>query len=176
MGEGGYLIAFIAAQRLAELFLARRNTAHLKAAGGVEFGRAHYYLIVALHMVWLAGLWAFGRNRAVDPVFLAIFVLLQAGRIWVIGSLGRRWTTRIIVVPGQPLIACGPYRWLRHPNYLIVALEIAVVPLALGLPLFAGIFTLLNGAILWHRVHLENAALTAVAAKRPSLANETGRL
>ncbi|MEX1083456.1 MAG: isoprenylcysteine carboxylmethyltransferase family protein, partial [Xanthobacteraceae bacterium] len=143
MGEGALLIAFIAAQRIAELLLARRNTKRLLAAGGVEFGRSHYPFIVALHAAWLVGLWLLGRDRAIDPLLLAAFVLLQAGRIWVIGTLGQRWTTRIIVVPGKAPVARGPYRWLRHPNYLIVALEIAVVPLALGLPVFAAVFTLL---------------------------------
>lgn len=175
MGEGAYLIAFIAAQRLAELFLARRNTARLLAAGAIEFGRSHYYLIVALHAAWLAGLWVLGRDRPIDPLFLIAFILLQAGRGWVIASLGRRWTTRIIVMPGEHLVASGPYRWLKHPNYLIVALEIAIVPLALGLPGFAAVFTLLNAAILYYRIRVENAALASAAAKgrgRQTLANE----
>ncbi len=176
MGEGALLIAFIVAQRLAELLLARRNTARLLAAGGVEFGRSHYFLIVALHAAWLAGLWLFGRGRSVEPALLVVFILLQAGRIWVIASLGRRWTTRVIVVPGDPLVSRGPYRWLRHPNYLIVAAEIAVVPLALGLLGFAALFTLLNAAILYHRIRIENAALARAAGHRPegqTLANET---
>ncbi len=110
---------------------------------------------------------------------LAVFILLQAGRLWVIASLGRRWTTRIIVLPRAPLVASGPYRWLKHPNYLIVALEIAVVPLALGLPVFAAIFTLLNACILYLRIRTENAALAQSAEPdqaAQSLANETRRL
>jgi len=179
MGEGAFLIAFIVAQRLAELVLARRNTARLLAAGGVEFGRSHYPWMVALHAAWLAGLWLAGRDRAIDPFLLVVFILLQAGRIWVLVTLGRRWTTRIIVLPGERLVARGPYRWLRHPNYLIVALEIAVVPLALGLPGFAAGFTLLNALILYHRIRIENVALAWVASMGgpgQTLANETRRL
>jgi methyltransferase len=179
MGEGAFLLSFITAQRIAELVLARRNTARLLTAGGVEFGRSHYLLIVALHVAWLSGLWLLGRDRPVDPVLLGVFVLLQVARIWVIASLGGRWTTRIIVVPGKGLVAKGPYRWLRHPNYLIVVLEIAVVPLALGLPLFAAVFTLLNTLVLWHRIRTENAALAQAATTAPqgqTLANETRSL
>lgn len=175
MAEGAFLIAFIVAQRLAELLLARRNTVRLLAAGGVEFGRTHYPWIVALHAAWLAALWLFGSDRAINPILLVIFILLQAGRIWVIGSLGWRWTTRIIVMPDARLVASGPYRWLRHPNYLIVALEIAVVSLALGLPGVAVLFTLLNAAILYHRIRTENAALAWAAgpATAPTLAKKT---
>ncbi|HEY4297621.1 MAG TPA: isoprenylcysteine carboxylmethyltransferase family protein [Paraburkholderia sp.] len=146
-------------QRLAELALATRNTLRLRAAGGVEFGAAHYPLIVALHAFWLLGLWVAGHGREVDPIWLAVFILLQAGRVWVIASLGSHWTTRIIVIPGSTPIARGPYRFLRHPNYAIVALEIAVVPLALGLPLFALFFTFLNAALLAWRIRVEKRAL-----------------
>lgn len=159
MAEGAMLVAFVALQRLVELVLARWNTRRLLAAGGIEFGRSHYPVMVALHTAWLLGLWWFGRARSVDPALLGVFMLLQAGRIWVIASLGRRWTTRIIVLPNAPLVACGPYRWLKHPNYLIVALEIAVVPLALGMPVFAAVFTLLNAAVLYQRIRAENQAL-----------------
>jgi methyltransferase len=176
MGEGAFLIAFIVVQRLAELLLARRNTARLLIAGGIETGRSHYPWMVALHAAWLVALWLYGRDRPVDPMLLAVFVLLQAGRIWVIASLGRRWTTRVIVMPGERLVSRGPYRWLRHPNYVIVALEIAVVPLALGLPVLALIFTVLNAAVLYQRIRVENAALDwaeDARANRQTLANET---
>jgi methyltransferase len=163
MGEGAWLLGFVLAQRLAELALAQCNTLRLRAAGGVEFGSAHYPLMVALHAVWLLGLWMLGHGRPVDPYWLALFVALQAGRLWVIASLGRRWTTRVIVLPGAVPVERGPYRFLKHPNYLIVALEIAVVPLALGLPLFALVFTLANGALLFYRVRVENRALAWAA-------------
>ena len=159
MGEGAWLIAFLVVQRLAELGLAQWNTLRLRAAGGVEFGASHYPLMVALHGFWLLGLWLCGHDRSVDPIWLAVFILLQAGRIWVIASLGRRWTTRVIMVPGVPPVARGPYRWLRHPNYAVVVAEIAVVPLALGLPLFALLFSAANAALLAYRIGVENRAL-----------------
>ena len=163
MGEGAWLVAFLLAQRLAELAFAQFNTGRLRAEGAVEFGAEHYPLIVGLHASWLLGLWLLGHDRAIIPFWLAIFVLLQMGRFWVITSLGRRWTTRVIVLRGAAPIACGPYRWLRHPNYLIVALEIAVVPLTLGLPVFALVFSIANAALLLYRIRIENEALAWAA-------------
>jgi methyltransferase len=163
MGEGAWLVAFLVVQRLAELALAQRNTARLRAAGGVEFGAAHYPLLVALHSLWLFGLGMLGHDRAIDPLWLAVFILLQVGRLWVIASLASRWTTRVIVLPGVAPVARGPYRWLRHPNYVVVVLEIAVVPLTLGLPLFALVFSLANAAMLAYRIRIENQALAWAA-------------
>lgn len=179
MGEGLWLVGFVTAQRLAELVWAKRNAARLRAAGGVEFGAAHYPLMVALHAAWLLGLWLFGHARSVDPAWFAVFVLLQAGRLWVLVSLGRRWTTRVIVLPGAVPVARGPYRWFRHPNYGVVVLEIAVVPLALGLPVFAVVFSLANAALLIVRIRVENRALAwagqaileAGSSGKPTLAN-----
>jgi methyltransferase len=179
MADGALLLGFITLQRLAELLLARRNTQRLIAEGGVEFGRGHYPAMVALHAAWLAGLWWLGHARDVNPLLLGVFVLLQAARVWVIASLGYRWTTRIIVLPQAPLIVRGPYRWLRHPNYWIVALEIAVVPLALGLPAFAVAFTVLNGFMLYQRIRTEKAALAQAVGREgvvQTLANESRRL
>ncbi len=167
MGEGGWLVGFLVAQRLGELVLAQRNAHRLRAAGAVEFGAAHYPFMVALHVFWLLGLWLLGRDRSIDPIWLSLFVLLQLGRIWVIASLGRRWTIRVLVLPGRETVARGPYRFMKHPNYLIVALEVAVVPLALGLPLFALAFTVANAAILAIRLRVENRALAwAVTARK----------
>jgi methyltransferase len=163
MGEGAWLVAFLIIQRLVELCFAQLNTRRLRGMGGIEFGAAHYPLIVILHAAWIAGLFILGRDRIVDPFWLSVFVVLQLGRLWVIASLGRRWTTRVIVLPGASTIARGPYRWLRHPNYLIVALEIAVVPLALGLPVFALIFSAANATLLAHRICIENEALARAA-------------
>jgi methyltransferase len=179
MDEGAYLVGFITAQRLAELWLAKRNTARLLAAGGAEFGRSHYPWMVALHASWLAGLWLFVRDQPVNPILLAVFIVLQAGRVWVIASLGRRWTTRIVVMPGERLVSSGPYRWLRHPNYVIVALEMAVVPLALDLPAFAAVYAVLNGVILYQRIRAENAALAWASdnhAQIQTLAKQTRSL
>lgn len=159
MGEGAWLVVFLVVQRLAELGVAQWNTLRMRTAGGVEFGASHYPIMVALHTFWLLGLGLLGHDRSVNPIWLAVFILLQAGRLWVIASLGRRWTTRVIVLPGAAPIARGPYRWLRHPNYVVVVLEIAVVPLALGLPLFSLVFSLANVALLAYRIGVENQAL-----------------
>ena len=180
MGAGGWLVLFLVVQRLAELTLATRNTRRLLAAGGVEFGQGHYHLLVALHAFWLMALWLFGHDRAVDPLWLAVFVMLQAARVWIIASLGSRWTTRIVVLPGVAPRTAGPYRLVRHPNYVVVALEIAVVPLALGLPLLAAVFSLANAAILYVRISVENEALnwaanSPAAAQAQSLANAGSR-
>lgn len=169
MGPGGWLIVFLVMQRLAELGFAQWNTLKLRADGAVEFGASHYPIMVALHAFWLVALWVAGHDRPIDPLWLTLFVLLQAGRLWVIASLGRRWTTRVIVLPGAAPMASGPYRFIKHPNYLVVALEIAVVPLALGLPILALVFSLANAVMLAVRISVENRALAwAAAAERPS--------
>jgi methyltransferase len=164
VGEGAWLIAFIAVERIAELIVAQRNTTRLLAESGVEFGRGHYFPIVALHATWLAALWLLGREHDIDRALLAVFLALQALRLWTIASLGRRWTTRVIIVPNAPLVSRGPYRFMRHPNYAIVALEIAIVPLALGLPAMAIVFAIINGALLLWRIRVENAALASASA------------
>jgi methyltransferase len=153
------VLALVTLQRLAELVLARRNTRQLLAEGGVEIASGHYPALVALHAAWLAGLWLLAVPRAPDLALLAVFGVLQIGRGWVLAALGRRWTTRIIVVPGAPLVRSGPYRLIRHPNYVIVAGEILVLPLAFGLPLFAVVFSGLNALVLWVRIQAEDAAL-----------------
>jgi methyltransferase len=153
------VLAAVTAQRLAELWLSNRNTRRLLEQGAVEAGRNHYSLIVAVHTAWLAMLWWLAPGQPINWLLLAFFVLLQLARLWVIASLGPRWTTRIIVLPGAPLVRAGPYRFVDHPNYVIVALEIAVLPLAFDLWLVALIFTLLNAAILTIRIREENRAL-----------------
>jgi methyltransferase len=163
MGEGAWLVAFLIAQRVIELCFAQLNTRRLRGMGAIEFGAAHYPLIIILHAAWIAGLLILGHGRAIDPFWLSAFVVLQFGRLWVIATLGRRWTTRVIVLPGAATVARGPYRWMRHPNYFIVTLEIAVVPLALGLPVFALIFSTANAALLAYRIRVENEALARVA-------------
>lgn len=162
------VLALVTLQRLGELVLARRNTARLIAAGAVEVAPGHYPAIVALHAAWLAGLWLLGWDAAVRPGWLAVFCLLQLLRAWVIATLGPRWTTRIIVLPGRPLVAAGPYRWLSHPNYAVVATEVAVLPLALGLPWFALAFSLLDAAVLAVRIRAEERALAGGAASAPA--------
>ncbi len=156
------ILAFVTLQRLAELVLAERNTRRLLNRGAYEIGHGHYPFIVAVHAGWLITLWLLGPGPPIHLLPLALFVALQAARVWVIASLGDRWTTRIIVLPGAPLIRSGPYRWADHPNYLIVIGEIAVLPLVFGLPAVALLFSLMNGMVLWVRIREENKALAAL--------------
>lgn len=153
------LLGFVTVERLAELFLAKHNTKQLLGRGGVEFAPAHYPLIVALHAAWLGGLWFLAWDRPIELGWAGLFAALQVLRIWVLATLGERWTTRIVIVPGAPLVKTGPYRLLRHPNYAVVIGEIAVLPLAFGLPWYALAFSVLNGMVLSIRIAAESAAL-----------------
>jgi methyltransferase len=155
------ILALVTLQRAGELVVSRSNTRKLLARGAVEIAPRHYPLVVAVHVAWLASLWVFGRHQPVNAAALAVYLAVQGFRVWVLWTLGSRWTTRIIVVPGQPLVSAGPYRYLSHPNYAVVAAEIAVLPLALYLPWLAAIFTILNVAVLAIRIRAENRALAA---------------
>jgi methyltransferase len=158
------ILGFVTLQRLVELRLADSNSRRLIANGAVEYGRGHYPFIVALHMIWLAALWWWAPGRAISVPMFALFVLLQLGRVWVIRTLGERWTTRIIVKPGAPLVRAGPYRLFNHPNYMIVTMEVAVLPLLFGLWQMAIVFSLLNAIILVVRIRAENGALRSLRA------------
>jgi methyltransferase len=162
LGVAHLLILLVAAQRLGELLHARRNDRRLRAAGGVEYGAGHYPVLVGLHTGWLVAMFL-----SVDPGTpvllgpLAVYLLLQGLRVWTLASLGGFWTTRVIVVPGVALVRRGPYRFIRHPNYLIVALEVPVLPLVFGAwPLAVG-FGLANLAVLAWRIRVEERALAA---------------
>jgi methyltransferase len=164
MDWAALILGFVTAQRLGELVLARRNTRRLLAQGAHEVGAAHYPLIVALHAAWLLGLWYLAVYRvpagqSVNVFWLLLFVGLQLARVWVIASLGGRWTTRIIILPGATLVRRGPYRFLSHPNYWVVAGELLVLPLVFGLTWYGLVFTLLNAAVMWIRIRAEAAAL-----------------
>lgn len=166
MTAAAIILALVTLQRLGELVIATRNTKALLARGAHEVSPGHYPLIVAVHASWLAALWWLAPGKPVFWPLIGVFVLLQLGRIWVLAILGRRWTTRIIVVPGEQLVARGPFRFVRHPNYLVVIGEIAVLPLAFGLCQVALLFSLLNAAVLFIRIRAEEKAL-ASAASRP---------
>jgi methyltransferase len=153
------LLAFVTLQRLVELPIAQANTKRLIAQGGYEVGASHYPWIVALHTAWLLTLWWLAPGRPVQFPFLLLFFVIEACRVWVLRTLRSRWTTRIIVVPGEQLVANGPYRFVRHPNYLVVVGEIAVLPLVFSLWDVAIIFSLLNAVILTVRIRTENRAL-----------------
>ena len=159
------ILAFVTAERLLELAIARANTRRLLDHGAIEHGAGHYPLIVAVHAVWLVSLWVLAPARAVEGSWLAVFALLQLARFWVIATLGRRWTTRIIVLPGAPLVKHGPYRFLDHPNYWVVAGEIAVLPLVFSLPWVALAFSILNAIVLAIRLREEGRALAPLRAK-----------
>lgn len=153
------IMTLVTVQRLGELVIARRNTRALMKLGAVEIGRGHYPVMVTMHAAWLITLWATVGGRPVNMLLLALFVVLQLLRVWVLATLGGRWTTRVIVLPGAPLVSGGPFRFLRHPNYTVVTGEIAVLPLTFGLVGVAVIFSLLNAAMLWVRISSEARAL-----------------
>jgi methyltransferase len=152
-------------QRLGELWLSRRNGRRLLAEGGREIGAGHYPVLIAVHVGWLAAI-AF-LVPADAPVYwsaVAAYLVVQAGRAWVIATLGRYWTTRVIDMPAAPLVTGGPYRWVRHPNYVVVVLEVALLPLAFGAWEIALVFSAANLAVLAWRLRIENAALARRAA------------
>ena len=168
------VLLLVAVQRLAELVYARRNTRRLLAEGGQEVGADHYPLLVGLHTLWLLALAVFVPVQT-PPVWslLGLFLVLQVARLWVLASLGRYWTTRIITLPAAPLVRKGPYRFVRHPNYWIVAGEILVLPLAFGAWEIALAFSLANAVILSIRVRCEERAI-APRRKVPKGDNREG--
>lgn len=162
MGLAQWLVALVALQRMAELIHAERNARRLRAAGAVEIGAGHYPAIIAVHVAWLVAVWVFVPADA--PViwpWLGLYALLQLGRAWVLLTLRGFWTTRILTIPGVPLVVRGPYRFCRHPNYLIVVAEIATLPLVFGAWKIALTFSALNAIVLAWRIRVEDSALAA---------------
>jgi len=151
--------------RVVELPIARANTRRLIAAGAHEVAAGHYPLIVAVHVAWLAALWWLAPDQPINLLLLALFGLVEIARIWVLQTLGPRWTTRIIVMPGEMLVRRGPYKFINHPNYAVVVAEIALLPLVFGLSRVAVVFSLLNAVILTVRIREENRALSASSAR-----------
>lgn len=160
------LLALVTLQRGAELVWGRMNERRLRTQGAIEVGAAHYPLIVALHGAWLIALWVWGWSRPLVWPWVALFVLLQLGRVWVLSTLGRRWTTRVLVLQGETLVRRGPFRFVSHPNYMVVAWEIFVLPLAFGLGWLSLAFGLANLAVLTLRIRVEARALGAFTAAR----------
>jgi methyltransferase len=155
------ILGIVTLERVTELVISSYNTRELKARGAFEVAPRHYRLIVVVHAAWLISLWVLGRDQPVNVVALTGYLVLQGLRFWVMWTLGSRWTTRIIILPGQPLVSGGPYRFLPHPNYAVVAGEIMLLPMVLDLPLLAAVFTVLNAAVLAIRIAAENRALAA---------------
>jgi methyltransferase len=168
------LLAAVAGERAAELVVARRNRVWSRRRGGVESGAAHYWPIVALHAGLIVGAATESTvaRRAFRPglgwPMLTLVAGSQALRWWCIATLGHRWNTRIIVVPGMALVTTGPYRWLRHPNYLAVVIEGAALPLVRSAWVTAAAFTVCNAALLVVRIRAEDAALAASKGPEPS--------
>jgi methyltransferase len=155
-----WTLTLVALQRLIELIWARSNTVRLRRRGAVEADAGAYPFYVLLHASWLASLAIFVPVATLpDWLLLGVFALLQLGRIWVIASLGGYWTTRIINLPDAPLVRTGPYRYVRHPNYLLVIAEVAVLPLAFGAATLAAIFSALNLVLIARRIRIENRVL-----------------
>jgi methyltransferase len=161
-------VVLVAAQRLFEFVLARRNERKARARGAVERGQRHYPFIVALHALWLASTFVEGLLRGPEipafwPVPLMLFLLVQPLRYWAIFSLGESWNTKILVVPGVKPVRRGPYRYLNHPNYVVVGVEILSFPLIFGAWVTALVFTVLNAALLSVRIREENRALAELS-------------
>ncbi len=161
-------VALVAAQRLFELRVSRRNEKVSRSRGAVERGQGHYPVMVALHSLWLVSTLVEGILRGPDlprlwPIFLGIFLLVQPLRYWAIFSLGTAWNTKILVVPGSRLVSRGPYRFIPHPNYVVVAAEILTLPLIFGAWVTALVFTALNTAVLFVRIRAEDRALAELA-------------
>jgi methyltransferase len=151
-------LGFIILQRLSELAISKANTKRLLDKGAYEVGANHYPAMVAMHSVWIACLVIFGFTQSISLLWLAIFAILQAFRVWILLSLGSRWTTRIIILE-EPLVVRGPFKYIRHPNYTLVVAEIIVAPMVLGLWWVAALFTILNAAMLYVRIGAEERAL-----------------
>jgi methyltransferase len=163
------LVAAVGVERLAELVVATRNARWAFAHGGVESGRGHYPVMAAMHTVFLVA--CIAEVAIADRPFLpwlgwpmlALVVASQALRWWCIATLGHQWNTRVIVVPGLPLVSGGPYRWLRHPNYVAVVVEVAALPLVHTAWVTALVFTLANAVVLAVRIPVEERALATVS-------------
>ncbi len=167
-------VAVIAAQRLGELVWSRRNERRLRARGALEYGRSHYPVMVALHVGWLASMLLEARRGGATPkagrVFaLGAFVAVQPLRYWAIASLGDRWSTRVMVPPDEPPSTAGPYRYLEHPNYVAVVVELAALPAALGAWRTAAWATVANAAVLRTRIGVERRALERSTSDRHRL-------
>ena len=161
-------VGLVVLQRLLELLLSRRNERRLRARGAVERGQGHYPWIVAMHVLWLLSTFVEGALRGPGfpfywPVPLTLFLLLQPLRYWAILTLGESWNTRILVVPGTKPVRRGPYRYLNHPNYVVVVVEILTFPLIFGAWITALIFSILNAVLLSIRIREENRALRELA-------------
>jgi methyltransferase len=159
------LIALVAVERVVELVVSKRNLRWSALHGGVEFGRSHYPYMVALHVFLLVGalvevwVWQKPMVPVLSWTMFALVLASQALRWWCITTLGKRWNTLVVIVPGMPRVTGGPYRWLSHPNYVAVVIEGIALPMVGFAWVTAVIFTLLNIPLLATRLRVENEAL-----------------
>ncbi|AGE22099.1 isoprenylcysteine carboxylmethyltransferase family protein [Geobacillus zalihae] len=166
-----FVFLAVAGMRVIELRLAKRNEQYVKALGAREFGARHYPLIVLMHVGFFLSLAVEALRKGARPsrrwpLLFPLFLVVQGLRVWTIGSLGRFWNTKILIVPNGQVVKKGPYRWLRHPNYVVVALEIALLPLLFQAPITALVFSLLNAFLLSIRIAVEERALAALTDYR----------
>ena len=163
-----FLIAAVAVERVAELVVSQRNLKWSKAHGGVEFGVSHYPFMVVLHTALLVACLAEAAHRHFIPLLgWSMFVIVIAAQVlrwWCITTLGRQWNSRVVVVPGGGRVTGGPYRLFSHPNYVAVVVEGVALPLVHTAWLTALVFTVLNAALLWVRITVENTALRSLTA------------
>lgn len=171
----GLAVGAVAAQRVGELAWSRRNEHRLRARGAVEHGAAHYPWMVALHTTWIIATAIEGRRCArVSRAWLATFLAAQPLRWWVLATLADRWTTRVLVVDDPP-VRRGPYRFVRHPNYAVVAIEVATLPAAFGAWTTAALGSIANAAVLRRRIAVEDAALAGSSDAAPGVARFDSR-
>ena len=157
-------LSFLLLQRVSELAISKVNTKRLLACGAYEVGAGHYPAMVTMHSAWLVCLSVFGYSQPVSIFWIVLFATLQIFRIWILTSLGFRWTTRIIILE-EPLVKHGPFKFIHHPNYTLVVAEIIVAPMVLGLWWIAILFTILNALMLWVRITAEESALSPLRNK-----------
>ncbi len=164
------ILSLVTAQRAIELVIAHRNTKKLEARGGFEVGSNRYGFVVALQVLWLAGLWylVLYQLPPIGQPWIYTYVVLEAARGWIVAGLGSRWTTRLMVIPGEALPDEGLHSWIRHANYLVVAAEVVILPMAFGLWWYAILFGVLNLALLGWRIKSEEAALKPLRAEAQS--------
>jgi len=152
-------IIFLVTQRMTELYISKRNERWLLSQGAIEYGREHYPYIVALHTLFIVSLiveYYLSGGQPMSYIFLLFFILLLSFKYWVLSSLGLYWNTRIYRVPGAVAVRKGPYKLFKHPNYVDVVLEIAIIPLVFHLYYTALIFSVLNAIMLFVRIRVEN--------------------
>jgi methyltransferase len=153
------ILALASLQQLVEYYIARRNTRRLLAMGGVEAGGGHHWIMMIFHAVWLVGLWVYALDNPVQWHWLFAYCAIEALRGWVVAALGDRWSSRVIVMPGENYDPSTMLRFLRHPNYLIVLVEVFVLPMVFSMVWYALGFAIACGAILFWRMQTEDVAL-----------------